>query len=153
LIQINNFNPLLIIIEYHHINEAPVMQPITLQQQEQLKTHLLAEFSQVKEKVKIRLAVSSKPYLNELVDKVDGMNADLLIDSLIHSESHSLNLYKMQIKSIDAALQGIELGLYGLCSDCEIELSAEELFECPTQQRCAACELKYQQQKVKGYKL
>ncbi|RBW47163.1 hypothetical protein DS885_04470 [Psychromonas sp. B3M02] len=129
------------------------MQTISQEQQQQLKTHLLAEFSQVKEKVKTRLAVSSKPYLNDLVDKVDAMNADLLIDSLIHSESHSLNVYKMQIKSIDAALQGMELGLYGLCSDCETELTAEALFECPTQQRCPECELKYQQQKVKGYKL
>ena len=129
------------------------MHPITSEQQEQLKRHLLAEFTQVKAKVKTRLAVSSKPYLNALVNKIDDMNADLLIDNLIHSESHSLNLYKTQIKSIDAALQGIELGLYGLCSDCETELSAEELFECPTLQRCQACELKYQQQKVKGYKL
>jgi DnaK suppressor protein len=129
------------------------MHQITSEQQQLLQQNLLSEFMQLKEKVKVRLTASSKQYLNDLVKDVDTMNADTLIDSLIHSESHSLNLYKTQIQNIDAALQGIELGLYGLCSDCEVEIEIEELFKCPTKQRCTACEIKYQQQKVKGYKL
>jgi len=129
------------------------MQSITTEQQKQLQQNLLSEFSSLKEKVKQRLSISSKQHLNDLVDKVDTMNADMLISSLSRCESHSLSQYKTQIKSIDAALQGMDLGLYGLCSDCEIELDAEELFNCPTKQRCDACEKKYQQQKVKGYKL
>ncbi|MEL0628595.1 molecular chaperone DnaK [Psychromonas aquatilis] len=129
------------------------MQMITSEQQVLLQQQLLIELSKIKEKVKTRLAVSSKKYLNDLVDQVDYMNADVLIDNLMLSESHSLSLYKQQIQSIDAALQGIELGLYGLCSDCEAPLTIDELLVCPTKQRCQGCETKYQQQKVKGYKL
>ena len=129
------------------------MQTITTEQQKQLQQNLLSEFALLKEKVKERLSISSKQHLNELVAKVDTMNADMLISSLSRCESHSLSLYKTQIKSIDAALQGMDLGLYGLCSDCEIELDIDELFKCPTKQRCDACETKYQKQKVKGYKL
>lgn len=129
------------------------MQTITSEQQKQLQQNLLSEFALLKEKVKQRLSISSKQHLNELVDKVDTMNADMLISSLSHCESHSLSQYKTQIKSIDAALQGMDLGLYGLCSDCEIELVIDDLFKCPTKQRCDVCETKYQKQKVKGYKL
>lgn len=129
------------------------METITTAQQIELQQNLLSEFALLKEKVKSRLAISSKQHLNALVEKVDTMSADMLISSLSCSESHSLNVYKIQIKSIDAALQGMNLGLYGLCSDCEIELDIEELFACPTKQRCPNCENKYQQQKVKGYKL
>lgn len=129
------------------------METITTAQQIELQQNLLTEFALLKEKVKSRLAISSKQHLNALVDKVDTMNADMLISSLCCCESHSLNMYKTQIKSIDAALQGMNLGLYGLCSDCEIELDITELFACPTKQRCPNCENKYQQQKVKGYKL
>lgn len=129
------------------------MHTITTEQQQRLQATLLAEFAALKEKIKSRLSISSKKNLNELVDKVDDMNADMLIDSLVHSQSHSLNLYKQQIKCIDAALQGMELGLYGLCSDCETNLDIDTLFECPTQQRCPNCETKYQQQRVKGFKL
>ena len=130
-----------------------MMQAITSEQQLILQQHLLTEFAQIKEKVKVRLTVSSKESLNQLVDQVDNMNADMLIENLLHCESHSLNLYKQQIQSIDAALQGIDLGLYGLCSDCETPLMIDELLACPTKQRCQSCETKYQQQKVKGYKL
>ena len=129
------------------------MQTITKEQQQQLQQHIMSEFALLKEKVKTRLSISSKQHLNDLVDKVDEMNADRLISSLSNCQSHSLNEYKNQIKSIDAALQGMELGLYGLCSDCEIELNIDELLACPTKQRCTSCEEKYQQQKVKGYKL
>lgn len=135
------------------MSKATVMQEITIEQQQLIQQNLLSEFALLKEKVKIRLATSSKSHLNDLVEHVDTMNADTLIDSLIHCESHSLSLYKKQIQSIDAALQGMELGLYGLCSDCETELDVNVLFECPTKQRCNSCETKYQQQKVKGFKL
>lgn len=135
------------------MSKATVMQEITIEQQQLIQQSLLSEFALLKEKVKIRLATSSKSYLNDLVEHVDTMNADTLIDSLVHCESHSLTLYKKQIQSIDAALQGMELGLYGLCSDCETELDVNTLFECPTKQRCNSCEKKYQQQKVKGFKL
>lgn len=129
------------------------MQTITSEQQKNLQENLLSEFASLKEKVKQRLSISSKTHLNQLVDKVDTMNADMLISSLSHCESHSLSQYKAQIKSIDAALQGMDLGLYGLCSDCEIELDITELYLSPTKQRCDACESKYQQQNVKGHKL
>tara|TARA_R110001583_G_scaffold77554_1_gene211070 strand:- start:10444 stop:10851 length:408 start_codon:yes stop_codon:yes gene_type:complete len=135
------------------MSKAIAMQEITIEQLQILQQNLLSEFARLKDKVKARLATSSKPYLNDLVQHVDTMNADTLIDSLIHCESHSLNLYKKQIQNIDAALQGMELGLYGLCSDCETELDVNSLFECPTKQRCNHCETKYQQQKVKGFKL
>lgn len=129
------------------------MQTLTEQQLQQLKKTLLSELQSVKEKVKARLRISSKAHLNELVDKVDEMSADSLIENLVHAESHSLNLYKARIKSIDAALQGMELGLYGLCSDCETELDAQQLIDMPTAQRCPVCEKKFQQQKVKTFQL
>ncbi|TEW55195.1 molecular chaperone DnaK [Psychromonas sp. RZ22] len=129
------------------------MQAITAEQQQLLQQGLLAEFALLKEKVKTRLSISSKKNLNDLVEQIDSMSADTLISNLVHSESHSLNLYKLKIQSIDAALQGMELGLYGLCSDCEEDLDVDELFKNPTMQRCPECEIKYQKQKVKGFKL
>jgi len=129
------------------------MQLITIEQQHILQKQLLSELASIKEKVKKRLSISSKAHLNALVEQVDVMNADTLISNLAGCESHSLNHYREQIQSIDAALQGMEIGLYGLCSDCETELDVNALFENPTQQRCQACEKKYQQQKTKGFKL
>ena len=44
---------------------------------------------------------------------------------------------------IEAALCQMELGLYGLCSDCEEPLSGAALDQDPALQRCPSCERRY----------
>ncbi len=51
------------------------------------------------------------------------------------------------IKRIDAALCQIDLGLYGLCSDCEEPIELALLAKDPTEQRCMQCKEKYQKRK------
>lgn len=48
-----------------------------------------------------------------------------------------------QLKQVDAALCQWQLGLYGLCSDCETALTPEQLWQDPCRQRCEPCEEKY----------
>ncbi|GGP62011.1 TraR/DksA family transcriptional regulator [Shewanella saliphila] len=48
-----------------------------------------------------------------------------------------------QLMKLDAALCQLELGLYGLCSDCEMEIEMSRLINEPTEQRCASCQRKY----------
>ncbi|MDX1266987.1 MAG: transcriptional regulator, TraR/DksA family protein [Oceanisphaera sp.] len=47
------------------------------------------------------------------------------------------------LKQVDAALCQRQIGLYGLCSDCEAELTYEQLYADPCRQRCESCEQKY----------
>ncbi|MDD8057769.1 MULTISPECIES: TraR/DksA family transcriptional regulator [Shewanella] len=48
-----------------------------------------------------------------------------------------------QLMKLDAALCQLDLGLYGLCSDCEMEIEISRLINDPTEQRCASCQRKY----------
>ncbi|WMC11909.1 transcriptional regulator, TraR/DksA family protein [Oceanimonas pelagia] len=48
------------------------------------------------------------------------------------------------LRQADAALCQWQLGLYGLCSDCEAELEPVQLLADPCRQRCDSCEQKYQ---------
>ncbi|MGO2088014.1 MAG: transcriptional regulator, TraR/DksA family protein [Oceanisphaera sp.] len=48
-----------------------------------------------------------------------------------------------QLKQIDAALCQQQLGLYGLCSDCEVEIPREQLYQDPCRQRCSVCHAKH----------
>ncbi|WP_107852254.1 transcriptional regulator, TraR/DksA family protein [Oceanimonas marisflavi] len=50
----------------------------------------------------------------------------------------------MVLRRVDAALCQWQLGLYGLCSDCEAELAPPQLLDDPCRQRCDDCEDKYQ---------
>ncbi|NHI00486.1 transcriptional regulator, TraR/DksA family protein [Oceanimonas sp. MB9] len=48
------------------------------------------------------------------------------------------------LRRVDAALCQWQLGLYGLCSDCEAQLMQAQLLADPCRQRCERCEAKYQ---------
>lgn len=50
-----------------------------------------------------------------------------------------------RFRSLEAALCQIQLGLFGVCSDCEAPIELERLDSDPTEQRCAACEARYTQ--------
>ncbi|PSJ47970.1 transcriptional regulator, TraR/DksA family protein [Zobellella endophytica] len=54
-----------------------------------------------------------------------------------------LHTHLKALRQVDAALCQWQLGLYGLCSDCEAELTPEQLWQDPCRQRCAPCEEKY----------
>jgi DnaK suppressor protein len=48
-----------------------------------------------------------------------------------------------KLMKLDAAHCQLELGLYGLCSDCEMDIEPPRLMSDPTEQRCVDCEQKY----------
>lgn len=57
------------------------------------------------------------------------------------------------LKQVDAALCQQQLGLYGLCSDCEAELTFEQLYQDPCRQRCTTCEQKHQKTQQGSWQL
>lgn len=66
-----------------------------------------------------------------------------IIDTLTHTPlaEHALFLRLMRL---DAALCQLDLGLYGLCADCETDIEADRLNQDPTEQRCLACAGQYE---------
>lgn len=50
------------------------------------------------------------------------------------------------LRDIDAALQRIADGTYGLCVDCGAEIPAARLHAAPTTLRCLACQQRYERQ-------
>ncbi|MEH6451533.1 MAG: TraR/DksA C4-type zinc finger protein [Psychromonas sp.] len=81
---------------------------------------------------------ASNDEMIELVSKLD-----------LPSISHKV----AKINEIDAALNNIQIGLYGLCSDCEEEINVERLNAQPTTHRCLDCDTKYKKQKHNHFKL
>lgn len=49
----------------------------------------------------------------------------------------------LQLIQLDAAWCQLEMGLYGLCSDCEAQIDYTLLKQFPLRQRCCSCQEKY----------
>ena len=98
----------------------------------------------------VRSNHSSHLLVAKLIEKMSNDELVELSNKInIPSISHKIS----EIGEIDAALNNIQIGLYGLCSDCEEAISAEQLNAQPTTQRCIKCDVKYKKQKYNHLKL
>ncbi|TCI01545.1 hypothetical protein EZV61_17680 [Corallincola luteus] len=70
---------------------------------------------------------------------------DHWIDFLYQCNDDASFQIRRKLEGIAAAQQQIELGLYGICSDCESPITLERLLQEPSQQRCGICEAKFNQ--------
>ncbi|MBN8445255.1 MAG: hypothetical protein J0M22_07265 [Gammaproteobacteria bacterium] len=57
-----------------------------------------------------------------------------------------------RLELVQAALSQMDMGLYGLCSDCESRIERELLMADPARQRCAACEKVHVEQKQPAHR-
>ncbi|MCF1427613.1 MAG: TraR/DksA C4-type zinc finger protein [Shewanella sp.] len=69
-------------------------------------------------------------------------NLQQLINALVQHKLTQHSVYAQLLK-LDAARCQLELGLFGLCADCEEEISRELLDADITVQRCCSCQSKY----------
>ena len=53
-----------------------------------------------------------------------------------------------RLEALQAAISLIDMGLYGLCSDCECRIPTKLLQQDPTRQRCLQCEIHFQHQQA-----
>lgn len=85
--------------------------------------------------------------------------SDLLLKLETHPLSHwpellnqwltpELEAKTRRLEAIQAALSQMDMGLYGLCCDCDSRIERHLLQQDPARQRCAHCEQKYKENKL-----
>lgn len=90
---------------------------------------------------------------SELAILLNDLSPDEWADQVTLTVWPQLEPHIKQLKQVDAALCQQQLGLYGLCSDCEEELSREQLYQDPCRQRCSLCHSKHLNSQPTSWKL
>jgi DnaK suppressor protein len=80
--------------------------------------------------------------VGEVRDSGDESNAELAAGS----ERAVLSRHADASNDVDGALKRITDGSYGMCIDCNGEISTERLSAYPTAKRCIACQVRYEKQ-------
>lgn len=82
----------------------------------------------------------------ELRQELTAISADLsnlplsdIVEQLADKQLCHHGIYARLVR-LDAAMCQLDIGMYGLCSDCEAAISATRLQHDPTEQRCEMCE-------------
>ncbi|WP_415230911.1 TraR/DksA family transcriptional regulator [Psychromonas sp.] len=117
------------------------------------QTQLLSSLEKLRNDVSDMLLSSSHVGHKLAAKQLQKLSNDQLVELTSKLDISSLAHKTNEIKSIDASLNDIELGLYGICSDCEAEIAIQRLETDVTAKRCVICEKKYQKQKYNQYKL
>ena len=107
---------------------------IAKNQLEKIKSELLAR----KLALDIELDRLSKEPVSDNQSQDDG---DQAVSSTLETLRNSIqNTEYEELVMIDAALQSIADGRYGICQDCEQEISEKRLKYYPNAQRCLTCQ-------------
>ncbi|MFB2801648.1 TraR/DksA C4-type zinc finger protein [Shewanella seohaensis] len=105
-------------------------------------THIRQELSELE--ANLRKEIGALPQFIEILGAhYANLSLGELIDRLAQSHLAEHPLF-CRLNRLDAAFCQLDLGLYGLCSDCETEIEAERLTQDPTEQRCSSCAEHYQ---------
>ncbi|WP_372880658.1 TraR/DksA C4-type zinc finger protein [Psychromonas sp.] len=129
------------------------MAPIDANKLNDFKKQLLASLEKLRNDVSEILMRSDHAGHKMAAKQIQKLSIDQLVELTSRMEISSISHKIKEIKSIDASLNDIEMGLYGFCSDCEEELDMTRLTEAPATKRCEHCEKKYQKQTYNKYKL
>lgn len=104
------------------------------------RDRLQADWAQVREELIVQLKADRR---DEWAEQVDHCERDQLVELTSRLDLPRVEQRVMRLKRLDAALCQMDLGLYGLCSDCEEPLTIDQLEQDPTLQRCPSCETRY----------
>lgn len=129
------------------------MQYISETEIKEFRVQLLDSLEKTRQSISDILLRSNHTSHHLAAKQLQKVSADDLLELALKIDLPSISHKISTVKSIDAALNNMQIGMYGFCSDCEEPLTSERLHLDPTIQRCQQCESKYQKQKYNNFKL
>lgn len=129
------------------------MQHICKNQIDQFEQTLLKKLHAVRNEIAKDLSNSTELAHQQQAKQLPMLTTDELLDFAENCNISIINNKVTDLRCIDATLNNIQIDMFGLCSDCEEEIEYQQLIKEPTTQRCRRCELKYEGQINKGFKL
>jgi DnaK suppressor protein len=120
------------------------MSSISTKQIDSLRELMEAELA----KLVIETQDEMNPALKTSFIDIDGDVADdeRVADVIVDTDNAIIGLHLQNARDLNAALDRIQTGVYGICIDCGSEIGLERLSAYPTAERCIKCQ--YQHEKT-----
>ncbi len=114
------------------------MSKISSKQIEVLRNAMEAELA----KLVIETQDEMNPALKTNYIDIDGDVADdeAIADTIVDTDNAIIGLHLQNARDLNAALDRIQTGVYGVCIDCGADIAYERLSAYPTAKRCIKCQ-------------
>jgi RNA polymerase-binding protein DksA len=111
---------------------------------EELAKQLIARRAALWEEVRAEMARSGDKQYAELAGGVADAGDDAAMETLASLGAAVADHQVQEIREIEAALQRLRDGVYGVCVDCGEAIGAARLAAYPTAARCVACQARHE---------
>jgi len=111
-----------------------------------LRARLLEELQLLRNEIFSYLQIDHSDEYGKLRIQLEHQPLSHWPELLRHWLTPELENRSRRLELVQAALSQMDMGLYGLCSDCESRIERELLMADPARQRCAHCESKHNEQ-------
>jgi RNA polymerase-binding transcription factor DksA len=103
---------------------------------------LVNEIKQIKMHIIMLLKQSVHSTHQALINTLNNTDATQWLDYAEQNLGAEYTFYIERMTQLEAAVSQIEIGLYGVCCDCEQTIEKKRLIDDVAEQRCTACSLK-----------
>ena len=118
------------------------MSNITKSQFDELQKVMEAELARLVDETQDEM----NPALKTSFIDIDGDIADdeAVADTIVDTDNAIIGLYLRNARDLNAALDHIQTGVYGMCVDCGDDIGFERLVTYPTAKRCIKCQRQHE---------
>jgi DnaK suppressor protein len=116
------------------------MSAVTEQQTDTLQTRLKEDLQRLTDQVHEEMRPDQKQNYIDIATNVHDIGDAALADTMIDTDNAMIGLHLQHIRDIDAALERIHIGVYGICMHCGCEIGFDRLSAHPTAKRCFECQ-------------
>ncbi len=116
------------------------MATLTMQQIEELRQKLRQELTPLVAQTSKQMRSDEKTSYIDIATNVPDAADEAMADTMVDTENALIGRHLQQIRDIDAALERIQLGVYGICMNCGCEIGIDRLIAYPTAKRCIECQ-------------
>ena len=113
----------------------------------ELRRRLQQRHTELRSEIREELLEADESRYADLAGRVHDTGEESVADLLSDLDIARIDRQVLEVRRIEAALRRLDMGVYGVCRDCDGDIGYERLRSQPFAERCLAC----QEQHEKSY--
>ena len=120
------------------------MASLTQKQITELQHRLQQRHAELRAEIREELLAADEMRYADLAGRVHDSGEESVADLLADLDVARIDRQVSEIRSIEAALRRVDMGVYGICRECDGDIDYKRLQSQPTAERCVTCQEQYE---------
>ena len=120
------------------------MTNLNKQQIDELQRKMEEDLARLVNETREEMSPEQKANYVDIASNVPDTGDEAVADTLIDTDNAIIGLHLQQARDLDAALERIHAGVYGICIECGGEIGFDRLSVYPTAKRCIECQSQHE---------